>query len=240
MDNVVMLRHRYPNLFAVKHWRAAVGSVDQTFSLCDMSPSDNLIGNVNIAPFVGETCLVIRLSNGQWEIPGGTREPGEPYIETAKRELLEEAGARLLTFTLFGAWHCRSTAPEPYRAHLPHPEFYRVVGWGEVKVVGQPLDLAGAEEVALVECVPVEEAARRFRESSRPDLAELYMLAAELRAASVIEGRANGEFTRERQDRACHRRVGWDRVRACTAFRAGQIQPCAGGAWRKQVSQHQS
>jgi 8-oxo-dGTP diphosphatase len=189
MDDVDVLHHKYPNLFAPKHWRAAIGSVDQTCSMCETPPPDHLIGNVNIVPFVGETCLVIRLSNGQWEIPGGTREPGEPFIETVRRELLEEAGARLLTFTLFGAWHCLSTAPEPYRAHLPHPEFYRVAGWGEVEVVVQPLNLAGAEDVEAVECVPVEEAARRFREGGRPDLAELYMLAAELRAASEIEGR---------------------------------------------------
>lgn len=33
-----------------------------------------------------------------WEIPGGHREPGEPVLETAKRELFEETGA--VDFTL--------------------------------------------------------------------------------------------------------------------------------------------
>ena len=28
-----------------------------------------------------------------WEIPGGSREPGEPILNTAKRELFEETGA---------------------------------------------------------------------------------------------------------------------------------------------------
>lgn len=157
------------------------------FSLDETLPPDHLIGNVNIVPFVGNMCLAIQLTNGQWEMPGGTREPGEPFIETVRRELLEEAGARMISFTPFGAWRCLSTAPEPYRAHLPHPEFYRVAGWGDVEVVGKPLNLAGAEEVAVVECVTVEEAARRFRESGRPDLSDLYLLAAELRASGVVE-----------------------------------------------------
>ena len=34
-----------------------------------------------------------------WEIPGGHREPEEPIIDTAKRELYEETGA--LSFELF-------------------------------------------------------------------------------------------------------------------------------------------
>jgi len=34
-----------------------------------------------------------------WEIPGGKREPGEPILETAKRELFEETG--VLDYTLY-------------------------------------------------------------------------------------------------------------------------------------------
>ena len=74
------------------------------------------------------------------DIVGGTLEPGETYRDTIRRELPEEAGARLVTFELFGAWHCHSSAPQPCRPHLPHPEFYRVVGCGEIELVGQLLE----------------------------------------------------------------------------------------------------
>ena len=46
--------------------------------------------------------LVLRLQTGEWEIPGGTLEAGESYIEAINRELIEEAGARLISFESFG------------------------------------------------------------------------------------------------------------------------------------------
>lgn len=114
-------------------------------------------------------------------------ELGESYLDTICRELLEEAGARLLTFEPFGAWRYFSFAPEPYRPHLPHPEFYRVVGWGEAVIVGQPQNPQGGEQVIDVACVPVEEASQRFLAVGRPDLAELYRLAAAIRHQARLD-----------------------------------------------------
>ena len=174
----------YPYLAQVRrgekqHWQ---------FELRAAPPPANLISNVYAVSFIGAQCLLIRMLHRQrevWDITGGTLEPGETYLDAIRRELMEEAGAQLLTFEPFGAWHCWSSAPAPYRPHLPHPESYRVVGYGEVALVGSPTNPPDGEQVIEVACVSVEEAVRRLR-TSRPDLpefAELYRLAAALRAS---------------------------------------------------------
>ena len=148
-------------------------------------PPLNLISNVNLVPFKADRWLVLRLQTGEWEIPGGTLEPGESYSDAIRRELIEEAGARLITFELLGAWHCFSTASKPYRPHLPHPEFYRLVGYGAVEIIGNPENPEGGEQVASVEFVTIEEAVKRFSDINRFELAELYRLAVRVREAKI-------------------------------------------------------
>ena len=96
---------------------------------------------------------------------------------------MEEAGARLVSFQLVGAWHCFSAADKPFRSHLPFPEYYRVVGVGEIKIVRSPANPPGDEDVAVVEAVPLETAVERFIATGRYDLAKVYQLAAEVVAA---------------------------------------------------------
>jgi 8-oxo-dGTP pyrophosphatase MutT (NUDIX family) len=179
--NNLLSAQEFPHLLQEGTW----GAIQHRFEICLSSPPAELVGNVSLVPFVGECVLVIRLQDGQWEIPGGTLEPGESYLDAIRRELMEEAGARLLTVEWFGAWHCHSPAPEPYRLHLPHPEFYRVVGWGQVEIVSAPQNPQGGEQVAQVECVTVQEAARRFVDIERPDLADLYRLADAIRSSGL-------------------------------------------------------
>jgi 8-oxo-dGTP diphosphatase len=168
---------RYPSLFAPARW----DNLEVRFELCDVPPPEERINNVNGVPFVGEGCLLVRLASGEWDIPGGTKEDGETHLEAAARELREEAGAHLISFKPFGAWHCLSGEAKPWRAHLAHPEFYRLVGYGQVERIGDPLNPTDGERIIEVSLVKVEEAARLLRESGRADLAELYLLAAELR-----------------------------------------------------------
>src|SRR5688500_4298542 len=95
-------RDDYLDLFAETEW----GAVSARFEMVDDLPDSGLIANVNVVPFVGELCLILRLASGEWEVPGGTLEPGETYLDGARRELLEEAGARLISFYPFGGWRC--------------------------------------------------------------------------------------------------------------------------------------
>lgn len=168
---------RFPNVFRPVNW----DHLHTQFEYRDKLPPENLIANVNMVPYVENRWVIIRLADGIWEIPGGTLESGESYLEAIRRELREEAGATLHTFVPFGAWKFHSDRTEPYRPHLPHPDSYRVVGYGAVRLDAMPLNPARAEQVTLVEAVPLDEVVRRFSAINRHDLAEVYQLAAAIR-----------------------------------------------------------
>ena len=180
MSTVASLIQQHPTLFQEVIW--PWGPIRAKFVLLDAgrAPPPHLIANVNVVPRVGnrDQWVMIQLADGAWEMPGGTRELDEDYVTTARRELLEEAGTRLHTLRVFGAWHCYSLAEKPYRPHLPFPEFYRVVCLGDVELVKSPSNPSDGEHVAAVEGVPLETAIVRFVSSGRHDLAELYHLAA--------------------------------------------------------------
>lgn len=117
-------------------------------------------------------------------------EPGEHWCITASRELMEEAGAHLLSSPRdhpvlhpFGVMHCHSHEARPYRPYQPHPDHQRVTAWGEVELVGAPTMPAGGEVVEEVLGLPVAEACRLVCAED----AALIRLAADLRTAGVTD-----------------------------------------------------
>lgn len=170
---------QFPALSTSIHW----GTVAAEFRLNDIV-DETLVSNVSIIPFVGDQVVVFQIDNGLWELPGGTLEPEEKYRDGLQREVMEELGAELLTYQVFGQFHCMASTSEPYRPHIPHPHFVRLLGYGEVELVGQPLNPVDGEQVITVELVGIGEAVKRFEEQSRYDIAEMYRLAYVLREES--------------------------------------------------------
>lgn len=166
---------RFPDLFAPVMGKR--GSAE--FRRVDEVSCEGLVSNVNVVPYTAAGWVVLVLGDGRPEVPGGTREPGEAIEATLRRELMEEAGARLESFRPFGVWDCVSTAEAPYRPHLPHPRSQRLVGVGRVELVATPT-IGDGEDVVEVLTVSLEEAQVRFRAVGRGDLADLYGLAAEV------------------------------------------------------------
>ncbi|WKL00567.1 hypothetical protein Q0F98_26555 [Paenibacillus amylolyticus] len=71
---------QFPALSTSIHW----GIIEAEFRLNDIV-DEKLVSNISIIPFVGDQCVVFQLDNGDWELPGGTLEAGEQYMDGLKR-----------------------------------------------------------------------------------------------------------------------------------------------------------
>lgn len=173
-------RSQYPLLSREQEARWDGARVCFVFEL-DL-PIPHLVGNVRMAAFSGDRVLVIdTMEFGPSAFPGGTLAPDEEWAEALERELLEEAGARVLSYQIAGRIRQRSEAKGPYRPHLPHPESQQVVGYGAVEIIGTPTNPAGGEHVLRVSRLPVDDAVALLREED-PWEAELLRLIADIRA----------------------------------------------------------
>lgn len=166
----------YPTLANPIEW----GPVHASFVFAS-GTDEARVSNVSIVPCSGDKYIIFQVENGMWELPGGTLEPGEHYLDGLRREVMEELGGELVSYTIFGQFNCESKAAVPYKAHIPHPQFVRLMGYGQVELVGKPLNPPDGEQVVAVEVVSLEEALQRFHSVGRSDLAELYQLADAIR-----------------------------------------------------------
>jgi ADP-ribose pyrophosphatase YjhB (NUDIX family) len=126
---------RHPDLLAVlaqhtpaythENDRIATGAYIGTARL-----PDTLITSVRCLVRVGTKVIVCRNSDGfshPW--PGGKREPGESFEQTAIREVHEETGWQLDPGSLrqLGWLHFLHLRPVPDDYCFPHPDFCQVV-----------------------------------------------------------------------------------------------------------------
>jgi hypothetical protein len=74
---MALLSH-YPELLKPMLW--SWGPTQAQFETFGAAPPEDQIANVNIVPSTADGWLILQLANGQWEIPGGTKESGETWL----------------------------------------------------------------------------------------------------------------------------------------------------------------
>lgn len=174
----VDLSTQFPDLTKPVRWRntALTGC-----RLVTGQPDTRRLQSVNMVPFVGDRVVVISQASGHVMLPGGTRELGETLLETISREMIEETGYALASCHPFAVLECISYDNKPWRQHLVHPEFERLVCFGDVQPLGAPTNPEDAEQIDRVELLAIDEAVRFLRTRGRPELADLYRLASDIR-----------------------------------------------------------
>jgi 8-oxo-dGTP pyrophosphatase MutT (NUDIX family) len=173
----------FPSLF--KPYIPPDGALQMCFRLGTDFPR-HLIGTVKMVAYIEEEYIAVRSPSGWWE-PGGKPEPGESFLETIHREMLEETGCQVISFTLFGAFHCVSLKSAPPAPGLLWPEFYFLWGYGEVEKFTTPRPTA-TEEILEIGLAPLEETCRRLitTPGAGPLLVEIYRLADLLRKENTL------------------------------------------------------
>jgi 8-oxo-dGTP diphosphatase len=170
----------YPVLFGTT--QASWAPIDLRFELLTGEADPTRVARVYVVPFVGAACVVVGFEHGDWGPVGGGREPGESVRAALERELAEEAGGRLLTYTPFAVLRCHSRASAPYRPHEPHPDYDCLYGYGDVELVGPPRLQDGPERTMAVEVLDPDAAVSLLAAKGRSWEADLYRLAASRRA----------------------------------------------------------
>jgi ADP-ribose pyrophosphatase YjhB (NUDIX family) len=164
--------------------QATWAPIDLRFQLLTGEVDHARIARVYVVPFIGAACVVVGFEHGDWGPAGGGLELGERFQEALEREVAEEAGGRLLTYTPFAVLRCHSRAAVAYRPHLPHPDYDCLYGYGEIELVGPPRPGDSTERVVAVKVMPPDQAASFLASMGRTWEADLYRLATERRTAN--------------------------------------------------------
>jgi hypothetical protein len=155
-DLLTILSQQVP-AYAHADDRVAVGAYIGAAAIPDV-----LITSIRCLVRVGSQVIVCTNSDGishPW--PGGKREPGESFSQTAIREVHEETGWHVDPGSLrqLGWLHLRHLRPVPDDHPFPHPDFCQLVLAGtasrrEVPLGADWADLDGYEQESRLMSIP--------------------------------------------------------------------------------------
>jgi 8-oxo-dGTP pyrophosphatase MutT (NUDIX family) len=95
--------------------------------LHSIAPPAEFITSVRAVVLRNHTVLVVQDPDGQHILPGGRRERGESYAETAIREVLEETGWQVTIGPLLGCKHFHQVTPATTESFPAQPDFTQLV-----------------------------------------------------------------------------------------------------------------
>jgi len=109
----------FPVLFGTT--QATWAPIDLRFKLLTGEVDPDRVARVYVVPFIGAACVVLGFEHGDWGPAGGGLDPGESIRTALARELAEEAGGRLLTYTPFACCVAIHGPPLPTGPMSPTP-----------------------------------------------------------------------------------------------------------------------
>ena len=107
----------------------AAGTLRTSLYLTDQRPPDDLATSMRCVVIDGDQVVLCQNANGAHVVPGGRREVGETWEETARREVWEETGFRLgeLEQVAVILLHREGERPDDPSYTYPHPDTFWVV-----------------------------------------------------------------------------------------------------------------
>jgi 8-oxo-dGTP diphosphatase len=153
---------RFPDLFRPRH--ESYANADLEFRLG--APPDDQVARLHVVAVDVDGLVVVCRTVEEWRfLPGGRRAEGETLEHLVGRELLEEAGCRLVEplGALFAHQHVTSHNSRPHHPWFPHPESSWGYATARVEIVGEPQIPPDGEAVVEVRTLSPTDAADWLR-----------------------------------------------------------------------------